>query len=284
MQKLHERLLGRLFYYAKEFWLFVSSHIFLRNFGKMLGILLVLFFMVNWWFSCYTRHGSHRLVGNYTGMALTEAKKKIRKDGFRYVLSDSVFIVDEQPGIVLDQNPKQDAKVKKRRKIYLTITKEEPDLVSLPGLAGNDDYNQYIKKLKLLGVKAKIRESVFDNKLEENTILHFFFEDEKITDGRLQAGVKVPMGTTLEFIVSTRSGGSVELPDLVCNQFAEAEFLITSSGLHVAIDDEATTLPDLQTAYVHRQVPAYAKGQRIAIGDTVRIYLSENLPPNCGGN
>lgn len=282
MRKLHERVLDSIRHYAVEGWYFVSSALFLRNVGRMFGILLLLFIFTTWWMRCYTRHGQSSKVGNYTDMRLKEAAKKIRKDGFSYVLSDSVFMVDKEPGLVLDQNPKPAAKVKKRRKIYLTITKQTPDLVSLPDLVGNYDFDQYSKKLKLLGIKTKIRELVFDNKEEENTIKYFYFGEQKITDQLLREGVKVPMGSTLEFVISTRSGGSVAIPDLTCLTLSEAEFLISASNLRLGFVHEDTDVTDAQTAFVYKQNPSFVAGSTIPFGGEIELYISETRPAGCG--
>lgn len=282
MSGLHLRILAKLRHYIREIWYFLSSAIFLRNFGKMLGLSFLLLVFTMWWMRCYTRHGQSSKVGSYVGLQIKEATKKIKNDGFRYVLSDSVFMVDKAPGLVLSQKPEPNSSVKKRRKIYLTVTKQTPDLVNLPGIVGNYDYTQYVKKLSLLGIKFKVREQVFDNREEENTIKYFYFGDQKITDELLREGVKVPMGSTLEFVVSTRTGGSIAVPDLVCLKYSEAEFIVTASNLSFGIVHEDADVADRDEAYVYKQIPDNAGGAVIPFGNTIEIFLSAKIPAGCG--
>ncbi|MEZ4950593.1 MAG: PASTA domain-containing protein [Saprospiraceae bacterium] len=138
---------------------------FLKNHKADVLAPLHIFLGLNWWMSCYTNHGESYTVENYLEMDVNDAIKKIEKGGFRYVITDSIYNIDEKPGVVLDQNPKLGEQVKEGRRIYLTITKSNPDQVSLPTLVGNYDYDQYVKKLKLLNLRASIKEQVFNNKL-----------------------------------------------------------------------------------------------------------------------
>ncbi len=248
----------------------------------MLGVLALIFFVMSWWMRCYTNHDESVQVEKYIGMRADDAVGKIRSKGFRYVFSDSIFLVDKEPGIVLDQNPHPLARVKERRTIYLTISKSTPDEVNLPGLIGNYDYEQYVKKLKLLGIKARVRERSFDNKLEENTILHFYLGDKKITDDNLREGVKVPMGSVLDFVVSTRTGGSLTVPDLICMKYSEAEFIITSSNLTIGTVNEDDSVFDRDNAYVWKQEPAFAPGITMRIGEQMTVYLTQKVPEGCG--
>lgn len=266
---------------ARELGKFLSSMFFLKNLGLMILIFLGLFLITNWWMRCYTNHGESVKVPEYVGLSLQKAVDKLEQNSFRYLVSDSIFVVDERPGLVLDQHPGAGASVKKNRTIYLTVTKSTPDLVSLPGLVGNYDYEQYVKKLKLLGLKARIRDRQFNNKLEENTILFFYFGDQKITDSELKEGVKVPMGSILEFVITERSGGTVQVPDLLCMTYAEAEFVITASNLVVGTVYERDSLADRAVAFISNQYPEPDPNRMIKLGTPIDLYLSVERPQDC---
>ena len=265
----------------QEFWYFISSMFFLKNLGKMLLALCLIFLGLNWWMSCYTNHGESYTVENYLEMDVNDAIKKIEKGGFRYVITDSIYNIDEKPGVVLDQNPKLGEQVKEGRRIYLTITKSNPDQVSLPTLVGNYDYDQYVKKLKLLNLRASIKEQVFNNKLEPNSILYLYHGDKKITENDLNDGVKVPMGTVLQFVVTTRSGGKVDLPDLSCMTFSEAQFLITASGLKLGTVNEVPGEADQDDMYISSQTPSFTPDTQVPLGRMVDLSLSKVLPAGC---
>ncbi|MCB0662150.1 MAG: PASTA domain-containing protein [Saprospiraceae bacterium] len=247
----------------------------------MMLFIVLLFLAMSWWMRCYTNHGDAYTVENYMDMKVDDAIKKIDKGGFRYVLTDSVFIIDKEPGIVLDQNPKLGEQVKEGRRIYLTISKSNPDEVSLPSLVGNYDYEQYVKKLKLLNLRATVKEQVFSNKLEPNSILYMYYGDEKITQSDINDGVKIPMGAVLEFVVTTRTGGKVEIPNLICKTYSEAEFLITASGLKLGAVSGVPGSDDLDNTYVTSQFPDFVADAMVPLGSTVDLTLSETRPTAC---
>ena len=105
---------------GKEFFYFISSTIFIRNFVGMLAFTGLLLMLVFGWLRCYTKHGESREVHNYIGLDLEDARDKAVKRSFNIVISDSLYVRDKEPNVVLDQNPKPLSEVKEnRRKIYL---------------------------------------------------------------------------------------------------------------------------------------------------------------------
>lgn len=278
MRKLHLRIWDKIRAGAREFWYFLTSKFFLLNFAKLLGVAALLFLFLTVWMRCYTRHGDSMEVGSYADMPFEEAIKKIENDDFRYTVTDSIFIPGKQPGLVLEQNPKPKAQVKENRTIYLTITKRIPDMVPLPTLVGNDNYKRYSNTLKAYFVECRIKKEVFDNRLEPGTILHFFHGDEKITQNDLKKGKKIPMGAKLGFVVTTRSGGKVDVPKVICLRFSEAEFLITSSGLKIGKVTEDSTVSDRNTAYVKSQFPV---NSMVSLNAGVEVQLTQEKPGSC---
>lgn len=264
--------------WLKEIWYFFSSTYFLKNFGKMVAIGLFLFFLLTWFLKCYTRHGDAVQVGNYIGKKVSDIAQQLKKDDFRMVITDSTFLLDKKPGIILKQTPKPNALVKENRTIYLTITKQNPDEKALPGLVGNYDYEVYKKKLKRLGMRSKIRRQIFSNKLEPGTIMHFFYGDKKITENDLKKGIKVPMGTMLEFVITTRSGGRIQVPEVTCMTFQEAAFIINNSGLKVGKVIEDSTVTDRTNAFVKSQFPVNSS---IGLNSSVELKLTQEKPNGC---
>lgn len=281
LQKFGERLKR----YGKEAFYFLTSVIFLRNFGGILLFAAFLLFALSSWMRCYTNHGESLQVHDYVGMQLDDVIKKAEDRSFEIIITDSLFIVGRPPNTVLEQSPKALSRVKKNRKIYLTVTKSTPDKVLLPDLAGgNDDYNQYSRRLKRLSLDAEIIGRRFSNKLEKNTILEVIYEGETISAAALKEGVKVPMGSRIDFIVTEKTGGQVPIPNLVCKKFDAAKFVVSSSNLNVGSIVKDATVSDQYSAYVWKQVPRYSRSGSIRIGEQVDIYLTQYRPDNCSGS
>ncbi|MEL6865398.1 MAG: PASTA domain-containing protein [Bacteroidota bacterium] len=280
MKEFFNKLRPKIERFAKESYSFLTSKVFLINFSGIIAMLSVFSFFTFLWMHYYTNHGESLQVHNYIGLSLEDAVQKAEQRSFSIIVNDSIFIVGKPPEEVLEQNPKPFSRVKENRKIYLTITKKQADLVSLPDLTGgNDDFKQYQRKLSRLSIDTKIVGRRFSNKLEPNTILELLYEGEDITE-KVKDGFKVPMGSLVEAVVTERSGGTVSVPNLVCKNYDAARFLIGNYNLNIGSVIEDATVTDRNTAYIWRQSPMPAG--RIRIGEQINIYLTQYLPDNCG--
>jgi beta-lactam-binding protein with PASTA domain len=280
IQWWNENLRPRLAHYWAEFRLFATSIFFLKNFGAMIGAVALALLLIFVWMKCYTNHGQSVQVQDYTNLTLKDATAKARSRSFRVEVIDSLWREGAEPGIVLEQTPKPFSRVKEKRTIYLTITKTVAEEVLLPTLVGNYDYNQYRRKLLNKGLNATVKERVFDNKQAANTILYFYFKGEKITEGDLKNGVRIPKGSTLEFVITERGGGIIEIPDFTCMQLSAAEFLIATLNLNIGAIKADVTVSDQAEAYVYNQRPE--PGQSIRVGEQVDLYITREPPLGCG--
>ncbi len=272
-------LAGRLKSWADPAIRFLSSGFFIRNLILLVLFLVAFVFLTQTALRWYTNHGESVQVGEYVGKSMEDVEKLTEMRGFRTVVMDSVFMVDREPHVVLEQDPEAFAQVKKNRTIYLTITSGTAPLVQLPTLQGAYNYNQYQRKVRRLGLKPRVVDRRFDNRLEENTILYLVYDGERITeeDLNVEGGIKVPKGSEIGFVITERLTEEVPAPDLVCKGYAEAAFLINASQL--VIGEILGDVPDRTTAYVYRQEPA--AGEMVEKGNRVDIYLSVSPPPDC---
>jgi len=235
------------------------------------------------WLGWYTNHGQALAVPDFLEMDFEEAKKLAEDKSFELVISDSIFIVNHPPNKILIQDPAPGFKVKENRKIYTTITKVIPDMVKLPDLiGGNDDFRQYSRKLERNGINAKVVDRKYSIRLAKNTILEIRYDGENITD-KVGKGYRVPMGSTLEFVVSDRGGGTVEIPNLVCKNYDAAKFLIQNYGLKVGKVTVGEGANDPATSYVESQNPSFRTGKQIDIGAPIDLVLVSTIPENCRG-
>ncbi len=266
--------------FGREFFLFLSSKIFLKNLLGMVGAIALLLLVAFFWMSSYTLHGESLQVPSFLNQNIDEAIDQAKKQNLKVVVNDSIWSADKPAGTVLEQSPKPLSKVKEKRTIYLTITKFQAEEKLLPKLAGNDNYNYYARRLKQLNVNLKVRSKQFSNKLEENTILYLYVDDKKITANDLKKGVKVPQGAMVEAVVTTRGGARVNIPDLVCKKYSEAEFLIGGSQLSVSVIKDGT-VSSLEDAYVWKQSPIASGGKTLSVGSVIDVYVTKRPPANC---
>jgi D-alanine-D-alanine ligase-like ATP-grasp enzyme len=267
-------------YYFQGFISFLTSAIFLRNLLALLIFGFTSVSLIQLSLNIYTRHNESLQVHDYVGMPVEEAISRAGTRNFVMVISDSIFMVDQAPGIVLDQTPKALSRVKEQRRIYLTVSKSTPDLVTLPELVGSYNFDQYARKLAWLNVRAKVRERQFDAKQEENTILHFYLDGQKYTEEDVRQGLKVPMGAELEFVVTERLTGMVAIPNLVCKTYEEAMFILTNFNLNIGeVFGAEGAIPD--TLFIWKQDPPFEPELTLPPGRQINIYLTKDKPVSC---
>ncbi|MEM1123306.1 MAG: PASTA domain-containing protein [Bacteroidota bacterium] len=265
---------------GQEIWYFLSSKPFLINLAGMVALVVAVVGGAFLWMSSYTHHGESLQVPSFLNQKIEEAMQQAERQNLKVVVNDSIWSADKPAGTVLEQSPKALSRVKEERTIYLTITKFQAEEKLLPTLAGNDNYNYYARRLKQLKLNLKVRSKQFNNKLEENTILYLYVGDQKITGRDLKAGVKVPQGETVEAVVTTRGGGRVDVPNLVCKKYSEADFIIGGSQLSAIVQEDAS-VTSVENAYVWKQVPSYSSGKTVAIGTVIEVFLTKRPPEKC---
>ena len=116
MKEILDKVLNKLKAVGKEIWYFVSSQIFLKNFGGIVILLSLLLFFTFWWMRCYTKHGESLQVHDYTSMTLQDAIEKANSRSFEIVVNDSIHRPKMEPNVVLTQSPKPFSRVKENRK------------------------------------------------------------------------------------------------------------------------------------------------------------------------
>ena len=265
---------------------FVASTLALLKSGylwkNVLGIALFLvacFLLLRVSLNLYTHHGASYDLPDFVNMSRAEAEELADDQGYKLKFEKGAFDPNRPPGTVTRQHPKAGASVKKNRSIYLTVLTDEAPMIKLPPLTGEYDYDQYSTRLQRMGeIRSKVREQVFDGKQEENTILYFYYGDQKITEEDLKGGrVSVPKGAELEFVVTVRETGEVSVPRLRCKTYGEVEFLLDGSDLRVG--EVSGNYSSRFDAYVVRSEPA--GGEMVATGTALRLVLADARPGDC---
>ena len=266
---------------ARSLWYFLSSGIFLKNLALMLLTLLGLVFLVHFGMKWYTNHGYAMEVPSFLNMSVDQALKKAKNNNLKAVVNDSIWTNEHRPGIVLAQSPQALSAVKKKRTIYLTVTKAKADDKTLPSLVGNDNFDYYQRRLKQMGIALTVKSRQYNTKLENNTILHLYIDGERYSLNDTKKGIKVPQGSEIEAVVTKRGVGRVPIPNLRCKTLADAEFLIEGSRLAVGSITGDGTWQTGEEGYIFLQTPRYIEGNTIKIGTPIDIRITKFRPSNC---
>ena len=130
----------------KGIWLILKNIFFMLLVLAALGI--VAFFVIN----IYTRKGQTVDVPKVTGMSIEKAIELLEDAELDYIISDSVFDDNAPRHSVMEQTPHALNKVKKGRKIYLTVNSLDVPEVEMPDVAGKMSFEQAKKTLEGKGL------------------------------------------------------------------------------------------------------------------------------------
>jgi len=235
------------------------------------------------WLKIYTHHGQELKMPDYTGIPYEEAVKDANRHKFRISIQDSLHILGRSGGEVIRQNPTPGSLVKQNRMIYVTITKRSPDKIlsgRLPEMYGKS-YDR--KKLELeehFEIKSRIADTRYDPG-DPGQVLAVQYKGVTIIDSKGRDNtVQIEKGDYLDFIISSKSGGKVEVPDLICKTYEEAQFLLENLGLKVGLVEKSEGVETLEGSFVTVQDPP-ADGGIIDMESNVNITVSASKPTFC---
>ena len=265
----------------KELFTFIFSKTFLKHFSLIIVFYAIIVILLLLWLSYYTNHGQKLTLPDYNGMHIEKAMTDAENHHFKIIIDDSTHIVGKPGGLIISQNPKPGAKVKENRKIYVNVTKYNPDKIKvadLPSLYGRN-FDTKKRELSILKIKSKIKGYEYD-KGEPNYILKVFYKGQPIvTKEGKKDDVEIDKGSTLEFILSRKSGGIIDLPNFRCMTAEQAIFLIESRNLKLGATRKNGQIVSNPTGYVIKQFPNPT--DQIPMGSNIDLELSDELPDDC---
>lgn len=245
-----------------------------------LGIFLLSIFL---WLRIYTHHGQELDLPDYTGFQYEDAVKDATRKKFRMSISDSLHILGKPGGQILKQNPAPHSLVKQKRMIYVTITKRSPDKIlsgRLPEMYGKNFQRKKRELDEHFQIQSKVIEKRYDP-AEEGQILEVRYKGQTIMDSKGRNNdVQIEKGDALEFIISEKSGGSVEIPNLICKTYDEAQFLLENLGLLVGEINKEGDVDILSSSYIVAQDPV-ANGGTIKMDSAINLTVRQEKPETC---
>lgn len=256
---------------------------FLVHLLLMALVIFVVFAGALLWLKFYTNHGQEMELEDYVGVQFEEAQEEAEKRSFELIVKDSVHKVGQPGGIILTQNPGAGRKVKENRKIYVEVTKYQADKIKLEDLSEmfGGEYNSKVKELAYMNINSKVRGYRHDSG-EPGYILDVYYDGRLIegASGR-KSGVDIEKGGTLEFILSEIGGGEVEVPELVCMQYKTMSFMLGPRKLNLGSIERVGAITDQNTAYVIAQVPEFAQGAMMRMGESIGVTIQQEKPESC---
>jgi beta-lactam-binding protein with PASTA domain len=250
-----------------KFWAYIKSRQFRNTLLMALGSLLVVMLIIFFSLGLYTRHGSGIPVPQLKGISVERAMSLLHDQGFDYKI-DSVYVGDQQPGSVVEQDPDAGTFVKENRTIYLTVVTRLAPPVALPDLESYT-YREAVATIANYGLK--VGDTSYRSDIA-NHVLEVRFGGQVI-----KPGTKLPKGSRIDLVLGNGQGPSeVDIPDLVNQDLTEAKFAIKGAGLTIGTITFQGTITDSTTVVVVGQVPMKTdSASKVSIGTRIDLTVSQ---------
>jgi beta-lactam-binding protein with PASTA domain len=119
----------------RNFLSFLTSKTFLIQLGLALLVSGVLIYLSMQWLKSTTDHGEFVQVPDLSKKSVTEMRDVLALKDLRYEVVDSANFDPQYPRFsIIEQNPPAGSKVKKNRKIYVTVNPSGYKKVSVPDI------------------------------------------------------------------------------------------------------------------------------------------------------
>lgn len=248
-----------------KFFQYLRTETFRKNLiGALIG-LTVFFLIIVFGLRQYTRHNESVQVPELKGLLIEEAIKKLESLGFEYDL-DSVYQVDTKPGLVIEQDPDPNTKVKKNRTLYLTIITRTAPEVAFPELVEKT----FVEARAILhSYGLKLGDTTYIPDIARDVVL-----DVKFGGERLNAGRPIPKGSTVDLILGNgRGANEVQVPNLVGLTLDQVRFALQGNSLTLGTVNYMGLIADSASATVISQTPT-PEDPSVSIGSPINIALA----------
>ena len=237
---------------------------FVRRLLYFFAIIFVLFILIDKLIFPWYVDSPETVVPDVVGMKDTDAIELLQISGFEPLVIDTTYGESYPEGIIFLQKPADRKIVKVGRKIYLFVS-GGAHVVSVPQLIGKTMLDAKFA-LERIGLKLgrvtqlpsdKPKDMIFDQEFAEATTLN--------------------KGQTVNISVSAgRSGGSINVPNLIGKSLEQAESILAGKSLSIGkinFQISQTLLPNT----VLDQYPS--RGNKLNPGEKVDLFVTKSSEP-----
>lgn len=162
---------------------FIMSKTFLKHLGLAFLVIIIVVILLLQWLKVTTNHGDHIVVPELAKKSVSEAKNILEDSDLRFEVLDSTDYNPEYPKYsVIAQNPEPGDKVKKNRKIYLTLNPSGYRKVSVPNVIQVTRRNA---ESIIEAVGLQVGEVSYVDNIGKDMVLSITYEGSEISAGEL---------------------------------------------------------------------------------------------------
>ncbi|MCB9187578.1 MAG: PASTA domain-containing protein [Flavobacteriales bacterium] len=248
------------FIFSKQFLLNVALACILGGVG-----IIALYF----WLGAYTEHGKTVAAPDFTGVPIGDIEAFADTTEVEWIIVDSLYTDEYPKGTVAEQEPKPGYRVKRGRKIYLTVNAVLPKQVTVPNVR-----NLSLRQAKavLESVGLRLGELQYKPDIAKNAVL-----DQLIRGKSAKEGQMAVMGTVVDLILGDGlSNTRVPIPYLLYYRLDEATDRLNLSSLNLATFKIDTPVVDSGLVRVYKQIPAFKEKELVPLGTSFILYLTDD--------
>ena len=231
---------------------------------------LVLVFGARIFLNLFTRHGRELVVPDFSNLTVVEAEHLARKNHLRVAVTDSVYLKRMKKGAVYRQSPAPGGRVKKDKRITLTINAKIGKMVTMPDLVG---LSMRQAKAELLSRGLVLGKLVYVQDMATNNVLKQIAGAEEILPG-----TKLESEMVIDLVVGLNGYDAVTyVPDVMGLKCISAVGAIHDNSLNIGAlryDESVKDYDDSLNAMVWRQSPEPSDSISVAMGSDVALYLT----------
>lgn len=248
-----------------KFFQYLRTETFRKNLIAALIVLVIFFLAIFFGLRQYTRYGDTIRVPELRGKLISDAIQELESQGFGYEL-DSVYQMDERPGLVIEQDPDPNTKVKENRTLYLTIITRTAPEVAFPDLIEKT----FIEARAMLNSYGlRLGDTIYIPDIARDVVLDVKFGGEKLNAGR-----PIPKGSTIDLVLGDgRGANEVQVPDLTGLTLEQARFALRGISLTLGTVNYMGPVVDSLSAVIVSQTPT-SDNPLVSIGTPVNVALT----------
>ena len=182
-----------------------TKRIILINLAAMIAVIVAAPLLTLNWLDSYTMHGKAIEVPDICGLTLDEGAKRLGDKLLGYEIVDYKYQKDAAENEILEQRPAGLSKVKKGRKIQLTLASNKEPTMALPDVIDNCSLREAEARLRAAGFKLTEHVTI---KGEKDWVYSIMAGKDT-----LQSGAQVALGSTLTIVIG--SGNEEEAEESV---------------------------------------------------------------------
>jgi beta-lactam-binding protein with PASTA domain len=243
---------------------------FIIHFTLIIGVIITIILLSQTWLRHFTRHGQALIVPDFTGLTLQQAQKVAKTHSLRLEVLDSLFLANRTRGSIFRQIPESGEKVKKNRRILVTINSILPRKVNAPSLVG---FSLRQAKAEITSQNFQLGKLTYVYDIATNSVLAQYYHGELLMPGTLieaQSTIDLTLGVHPDY-------NRTYIPNVVGVNLEMAKDIITDHSLNVGrviFDSSVRTASDSLLAVIIRQSPEASESAVWTMGHDVNLSLS----------